>query len=57
MLETDIYTYFAFGYNYNLLRNDAERKRLKGNDSLESSLEEFFDRLESLNLQVTKRAA
>jgi hypothetical protein len=57
MLETDIFTYFAFGYNYNLLRNSAIGWQIKGEDSIEFHLKEFFDRLNALNLQVTKKAA
>jgi len=57
MLETDVYDYFAFGYNYNILRRGSEGIRVQGEDSLEGLLDEFFDHLDTLNLQVTSQAA
>lgn len=57
MRETDIYTYFAFGYNYNNLRTRSVGQHIKGLGSVQETLEELFDNLDSLNLQVTRRAA
>src|SRR5215216_1695721 len=58
MLETDIYIYYAFGYNYNILRNGAAALSVRGEEnSLESILENFFTRLVDLKLQVTEQAA
>lgn len=57
MLETDVYSYYAFGYNYHILRTSTAGKSVRGNDSLESILDEFFGHLDNLNLQVTSQAA
>lgn len=63
MLETNIYGYFAFGYNYFILRDGSVGRKVRGEwectlgDSLEVLLDEFFEHLESLNLQVTLQAA
>ncbi len=57
MLETDVYGYFAFGYNYHIIRRGSEGGRVHGEGSLEDLLDGFFDHLGTLNLQVTSQAA
>lgn len=58
MKETDIYTYYAFGYNYGLLGDGFEGKAIRGGkDSLETALNDFFQKLEELDLRVTLQAA
>lgn len=59
MLETAVYDYYAFGYNYNLLRNYKVGRPIHGTnlDSLESSMRQFFRKLNELDLRVTEKAA
>lgn len=55
MLKTEIYGYYAFGYNYSLIR----RTGLVGykKDSALSMLDEFQEWLSNLELQVTHKVA
>lgn len=58
MYETSVYEYYAFGYNYFILRQGTVGHTVKGDgDSLEWFLNEVLERLDSLNLQVTSEAA
>lgn len=58
MKKTEIFEYWAFGYNYYLLRYRSLGLPVHGStDSLIAQLDEFFTYVENLNLQVTKRAA
>lgn len=57
MQRTDIFKYFSFGYNYFILHWKSEGRQIHGDDSLESSLDEFFDYLTELELRVTDQAA
>lgn len=57
MKKTPIYAYFAFGYNYCLLRQGVKGAPVHGTDSLESRLGEFFQFVDDLNLQVTNQLA
>jgi hypothetical protein len=59
MRETDIYTYFRFGYNYYYLQNDSEGIAFHGPDSnsLIVLIDEFLATLKELDLQVTQNVA
>lgn len=58
MRKTSIFSYHAFGYNYFLLREGYKGERVREvSDSLLKGINEFFSRLEELDLQVTKMAA
>ncbi|MCK4546135.1 MAG: hypothetical protein KAW17_01725 [Candidatus Eisenbacteria sp.] len=58
MRRTKIYKYFAFGYNYHLLRFYNEDTPVHGRgDTLLSRVDEFVDNLDDLNLKVTRQAA
>lgn len=58
MEKTQIYEYFAFGYNYYLLRFLAEGTPIHmGEDSFLSRCEEFFHTLRILDLQETLKVA
>lgn len=58
MLATHVFEYFAFGYNYLILRSQTRGKKvLRDSDSLETLLSEFFTHLDTLNLRVTAQAA
>lgn len=55
MKKTTIYGYYAFGHNYQLIRQDG----LEGqtNNDAKELLKLFFDKLEELNLPVTNKVA
>ena len=58
MKRTKIFNYFAFGYNYNILHSQEEGQLIHGKaNSLLSSLDEFFNYVKELDLQVTNKAA
>lgn len=58
MRETNIYMYYAFGYNYHLLYKEPGNRLVHGDgDSLVSMIDGFFDKLDELDLQVTRKAA
>jgi hypothetical protein len=58
MNETQIYEYYAFGYNYYLLRYPSPGTAIHGDDnSLLSRIDSFFRYLYQLDLPVTRRAA
>lgn len=58
MRETNIYEYYAFGYNYhNLLHLSPGHSVHKGRNSLLSRINEFFKRLDELDLRVTSKAS
>lgn len=58
MEKTNIFDYWAFGYNYYLLRLDCEGLIIHGpTSSLIYHLEEFFYYVDKLNLQVTNEAS
>ncbi len=63
MKESKIYKYYAFGYNYRVLRYPSVGWSLfSGDEALKNKgfvglLEDFFTNLEELNLQVTQVAA
>lgn len=58
MKKTEIFEYWAFGYDYYLLRYECDGIPIHGPiDSLTARLDEFFIRVDDLNLQVTKSAA
>ncbi|MCB0370375.1 MAG: hypothetical protein KDC52_14710 [Ignavibacteriae bacterium] len=54
MKKTNVFKYYAFGYDYGLIRNDGlySYDMKKAIDMLES----FFDSTEELGLEVTKKA-
>jgi hypothetical protein len=54
MRETDIFSYFAFGYNYYILRLVTKGVTF---ERLGKEIDDFFEKLEELNLQVTNKAA
>ena len=55
MKKTTIYEYYAFGHNYQLIKQDG----LKGwnNEDAKADLKSFFERLDELNLPVTRKVA
>lgn len=55
MKRRDIYSYYAFGFNYCLLKEDGLAGKSKAN--AERSLQEFLNKLEELELVVTQRIA
>jgi hypothetical protein len=56
--ETDIQKYFAFGYDYYILRFVSENRSVHGqHSSLVWFIDEFFSWLSVLNLPVTETAA
>jgi hypothetical protein len=57
MRKTEIFRYYAFGYNYYILRNSSSGMLVHGNDSLENSIKEFLEYLTELELRVTQNAA
>lgn len=58
MKKTRILHYFAFGYNYNLLRFTQPGFSVRDDsDSLISRIDEFFEELNTLDLPVTRTAA
>jgi len=57
MIETKIYSYYAFGYNYYLLRFSTKAIAVRGEDSLASRIDDFFEKLRELDLRVTEAAA
>lgn len=58
MQEIDIFNYFAFGYDYWLLRFTSENRAIHDQPgSLSSTIDLFFKNLEALNLRVTLRVA
>lgn len=58
MQETEIFKYYAFGYNYFILHFRIEGRKVHGEkDTLISNLDAFFKTLDDLNLQVTKTGA
>jgi len=58
MRETQIYNYYMFGYNYYLLSNENNNILVHGKpDSLITRIDEFFNTLKELDLQVTQTAA
>jgi len=58
MRETNIYPYYAFGYNYYILRYNSEGIPVHGtHDGLIARLDKFFARLHELDLRVTSTAA
>jgi len=58
MRKTDIFQYFAFGYNYNILRWMETGTAIHGDkDSCIAKINSFFQFLDKLDLQVTKKAA
>jgi hypothetical protein len=58
MLETPIFRYYAFGYNYRGLRFSTEGRKVKGEpNSLEDTIRELFEFLDELDLPVTKNVA
>ena len=52
MRETEIYEYYAFGYNYYLLRH---REPTGTTEQLASDIDDFLEKLSELDLQVTLR--
>lgn len=50
LYETDVYEYFAFGYNYFILRSQSQGKNVKGDGGLTWFMDEVIDRLDDLNL-------
>jgi hypothetical protein len=58
MEETDIFKYFAFGYNYRLLQDSTVGKSVTGEeDSLDGMVKDFFTFLDELDLVVTRQAS
>ncbi len=57
MRQVPIYSYYAFGYNYRLLRSSPIVGSVHGKDGLKNSLNDFFEKLDELNLEVTKAVA
>lgn len=58
MKEQSFYKYYAFGYNYYLLRNENEKIKYFGSvNSLIQRIEDFLESLDDLELQVTKKIA
>ena len=58
MRRTSIYKYYAFGYNYRVLRNESLGMQVHGDDnSLEKRIDYFFSKLKELNLEVTLAVA
>ena len=58
MRKVNIAGYWAFGYNYYLLRfRSKDRPLRKGTESLSSLLNDLFDMLDHLDLRVTRAAA
>lgn len=55
MQQSSIYSYFAFGYNYRILRNSSYEAL--GRETTTETLDEFVERFDSLDLPVTKIAA
>jgi len=55
MKRTSIYEYYAFGFNYGLIKQSGlfEHEKLDAIDTLEG----FFEKLESLDLQVSLKVA
>jgi hypothetical protein len=54
MKETPLYGYYAFGYNYHILRAHSTGKKA---EALRGSVAQFLQNLEELNLPVTRQAA
>ncbi|MCK4791983.1 MAG: hypothetical protein KAV87_50085 [Desulfobacteraceae bacterium] len=54
MRETDIFRYYAFGFNYYLLR--YTKSGIAIHEILRQRIEDFFSFLDELDLQVTKQA-
>ncbi len=58
MKRIPIYDYFAFGYNYNILRFSKKGMTVHGeSNSLLDRINEFLSYADGLNLQVTNQAA
>ncbi len=57
MRQVSIYSYYAFGYNYRLLRYLPIDIPVHGEDGLKQKLDHFFEKLDELNLEVTKKVA
>lgn len=58
MRKTGIYTYFAFGYDYYILKDGCPGRRARGgDDSLDGMITQFFEWLAELHLPVTQNAA
>ena len=58
MKETAIYEYYAFGFNYHLLRQQNQGTLVRnGTNSLAANIDGFFEKLSELNLQVTNAAS
>src|SRR2546425_89730 len=59
MRETPIYLYYAFGYNYRLLRVENKGVKAKGGqgNALEGRITRFLKNLDELDLPVTRGAA
>lgn len=55
MKQSNIYSYFAFGYNYRILRNASYKGY--GHAKIKEILGNFVKRFDSLDLPVTKTAA
>ena len=57
MRETQVYEYYAFGYNYYLLQNECKGIKIHGRrDSLLTRIRDFRETLKELDLQVTLQA-
>lgn len=58
MQETNIFEYYAFGFNYYILRYKSEGSPVHGSEhTLISRIDEFLEYLDDLDLKVTKKAA
>lgn len=58
MRETEIFKYFAFGYNYYLLHYENTGNLIReGKNALLPRITEFLETLDELSLNVTKQAA
>jgi hypothetical protein len=59
MKKTEIYRFYAFGYNYCVLQNHTHGCKIHGDsiNSLENRIKKFLEYLEELELRVSKNAA
>lgn len=52
MKSVEIYSYYAFGYNYNILKSGVDKKKI---EYVLRDLDEYLDTIKKLELQVTQQ--
>jgi hypothetical protein len=57
MKETDIYSYFAFGYNYYNLQHHSNSRLIHGDGGLSTMISRVTNPIEELDLKVTQQVA